>query len=355
MKLPTADQYYQTMTQRYQALAGTAPADASDVGIRMRALAWELDALSRELERAWADIFPQSAGEQALELHAQARGLVRKPALPATGTLVFSRSQPGVAVSIPAGTLCSDRTGALRFETTRGVSIPQGETVGEAPAAALTAGSQGNAAPGAVCVILSSLPGVAGVSNPAAFAGGTEPEGDEALRARLREALARPADCANAAYYRGVAQNHPGIEKVKLLPRNRGVGTVDVLAACAPGQEEGQILDSLQAAYDAAREIGTDVVVSAPRHLPAEIGVMVVTAPGFDPVRVAGDCSDALAACVQGLDIGAPLLLARLAGCLLGVEGVENFRIAAPAGDIHPAEDQRITVGEISVGRVSSL
>ncbi|MGI6402820.1 MAG: baseplate J/gp47 family protein [Oscillospiraceae bacterium] len=353
--LPTAQEYYHIMSQHYRELTGLEAVDASDIGIRLRVLAQELHTLGERMSRAYADAFPQTAQGQALDLHAEAAGLIRLSPYCAAGILRFSRTLPGAAVTIPAGTLCLNREGTLRFRTKAEGTILQGETFVDIPAEALTAGPQGNVAAETVTVLLSALPGISAVRNPAPFTGGKPGESDEELRGRLLDALATPPDCANRAYYRAVATRHPGVRSVTLLPRHRGVGTLDVVVACAAGFEPAQVVAQLQEEYQKAREIGTQVLVRQAEALPVEVAALVVTASGYDPSQVALSCTAAISRYLSGLEIGQPLLVTRLSGSLLEVEGVENFRLLSPSGDVTPREDQIVVLGEVDIGKVASL
>ena len=70
--------------------------------------------------------------------------------------------------------------------------------------------------------------GVKSVTNPEVFSGGTEEEGDEALRERVLETFQRLPNGANAAWYEKTAMDHEGVAAAKAIGRARGIGTVDV-------------------------------------------------------------------------------------------------------------------------------
>lgn len=352
---PTAQAFYEAMRASYQGSTGFDPQDASDVGIRMQALAWELHKLGAQMERICADAFPQTAAGRALELHARARGLDRTPAACAAGLLRFVRATPGGQVEIPAGTLCTNRAGDLRFVTTQAGAIAPGETAAELPAAAQTPGPEGNVARGAVCALIAGVPGVAAVTNPTPFSGGRPGEDDTALRARLLAEMACPPDAANAAYYRNIALGDAGVRSVGLLPRLRGPGTLDVVVACRPDRDADEVVPRLQAAVEEAREVGTDVLVRAARPLEVAVAANILPAPGRDAGAVTQSCAAALGDYLDRLEVGAPLLRNRLTGILLGIDGVENFRLLVPDTDILPAGDQCVVPGEITVGRVAAL
>ena len=64
------EELYARMAQKYEALAGFAPDDASDAGIRLRVLAGEIYSALCALETVRGASFPQTAVGEALDLHA---------------------------------------------------------------------------------------------------------------------------------------------------------------------------------------------------------------------------------------------------------------------------------------------
>ena len=139
------------MAAEYEAQAGFAPDDASDAGIRIRVLAGEIYTALRMLEAVKDEAFPQTASGEALELHAMERGLSRKPAVRAQGTLTFSRETAlTYDVEIPQGTVCAASAGAAEFETTEAAVLAAGALSVTVPAQAVAGGKAFNAAAGAV-------------------------------------------------------------------------------------------------------------------------------------------------------------------------------------------------------------
>lgn len=59
--------------------------------------------------------------------------------------------------------------------------------------------------------------GVTACSNPEAFSGGSDPEEDESLRARILESYQRLPNGANAAYYQQVAMSHTGVAAATVI------------------------------------------------------------------------------------------------------------------------------------------
>lgn len=67
--------------------------------------------------------------------------------------------------------------------------------------------------------------------NPEPFSGGRDQEDDESLRERILETYARLANGAMPPYYKQAALSFPQVVAAQVVPRSRGVGTVDVVAA----------------------------------------------------------------------------------------------------------------------------
>ena len=84
--------FLQKMQQRYEELTGIPADEASDIGIRLRILAEQLELLYQQLEEEKKQAFAQTATGLALEQHAQQKGLQRRKAVAAQGEVTFSRT-----------------------------------------------------------------------------------------------------------------------------------------------------------------------------------------------------------------------------------------------------------------------
>ena len=84
--------FLQKMQQRYEELTGIPADEASDIGVRLRILAEQLELLYQQLEEEKKQAFAQTATGLALEQHAQQKGLQRRKAIAAQGEVIFSRT-----------------------------------------------------------------------------------------------------------------------------------------------------------------------------------------------------------------------------------------------------------------------
>lgn len=355
MLAKSPQEFYDTMAAVYRDKTGFDPAAASDIGIRMKVLSEELSHLTGEAAAIWQNTFPQTAAGEALDRHAASRGLARKPALPAGGTLRFYRATPATAeIPIPAGTVCA-ADGDLRFETTAPGAIKIGETACDLPAVAQVTEEAGNIPPDSIKTILSGITGVSGVTNPLSLAGGTPAELDEALRSRLMRVISDPPAVANEAFYREVALNFPGVRSAKVFPGQRGPGTIDIAVAFRAECDSSKSLESLRDAFYEVCPTGVDLSVTTAPETVCEIAALVVIGQHAERNAVLAACKTALSVHLAGLEVGDDLRLAALTACLMNVDGVENTRFVQPTADVAVPAGGLAVASAIDVERVGSL
>ncbi|MBC8570527.1 baseplate J/gp47 family protein [Zongyangia hominis] len=330
------------MTAEYESLSGYAPQEAGDIAIRLRLLAGELAALHEKVEFAGKMLFADTAAGEYLDRHAQTRGLVRKGAVPAAGSLRFGRDTAAAYdIPIPAGALCcTDGDDPVRFETVEDGVLSAGETSVDIPAAATQGGHAGNVAAGAVSVMVTPPQGVARVSNPAPFSGGSDEEDDETLRKRLLAAFASISNGTNAVFYYNLAISFDFVRSAHVIPRRRGRGTVDVVVDVDAASVSR--MSEIEREMAARREIGVDVKVSRAREKSVSVAVTLTPAEGFVPEEVKASALAALTSLGEQLAVGQPLKLVDLYTSIINIQGVDNFRVTAPTADVAAGEDEVI-------------
>lgn len=156
-----------------------------------------------------------------IDKRADEYGLTRKPGTVAVATVTFAGSSGTV---VPAGTAVQTMDG-LVFTTDETVTVSDG-----AATAAVTAEDVGityNVASNAITTLQSSA-GVTVTSSTAAT-GGTDPETDEALLARLYAIWRKPPTSGNAYQYEAWALEVAGIGGAKVWETWNGAGTVKVV------------------------------------------------------------------------------------------------------------------------------
>ena len=191
--MKTTEEIYEGLLAAFAQRAGFTPEADCDLSVRLYAAAAELQSLDIQAEWVLDQSFPQTAQGIYLDRHAQMRGIARTAATRAVGTIRFTVARASTApLSIESGTVCMTAD-EVRFQTTADAVLEAGELSVDAPAEALEAGRNGNAAAGRICILTACPVGITGCTNPSAFTGGSDQEDDESLRQRLADVEKRGA------------------------------------------------------------------------------------------------------------------------------------------------------------------
>ncbi|WGP12806.1 putative baseplate assembly protein [Streptomyces sp. SH5] len=213
-------------------------------------------------------------------------------------------------------------------------------------------GSAGNVARGAISVLRSSVPYVAGVNNREAATGGVDGETVENAKVRAPTILRVQERAVTAEDYELIAREAaPSLRRVRCLPAVPGeAGAVRVLVVPdAVADEDGQVRfeqlvpsDAVLAAVterlDERRLVGTRLIVEPPAYQGVTVVARLVTAPG-DVDRVRAQALEALfrhidplrgGADGRGWPFGRPVQYGEVFAVLQNVEGaglVEDVRL----------------------------
>ena len=332
---------YEGMLETFEEKTGFAMEDTADLAVRLYAAAAEIQALYIYADWALTQSFPQSAAGKYLDYHGQLRGITRKSGHKAGGILRFkidsARAEP---LRVPAGTVCTT-AGLVRFVTTEDALIRAGALYADAAAEAEIVGTAGNVPAERITNMTRAPVGVTGVTNPAAFVGGSGEEDDESLRERILDSFIRLPNGANAAFYELRALSHPGVEAVRVIPRHQGIGTVGVVVSGEGGVPEQALLQEIQDDLDSVREIAVDVTVMAPEPERVDLAVRILPKPGksFDSAQAA--VRTALTAWFDGGLLGKPVYRTQLGKVILDTGVAETYAITAPTKDL-PGNARRL-------------
>lgn len=348
----TVEEIYEQMAEVFQQETGLTLAAGGDMAVRLYAAASQIYGLYVQADWVNRQCFPQTAVEEYLDLHAQLRGLTRREAAAAEGILRFETDDAAdTDLEISAGTVCMT-AGGIRFETVHAGIIAAGETETEVLARALEPGASGNVAAGTVRAMAVAPVGVSRCTNPEGFSGGLDAESDQELRSRVLETFRRMPNGANAAYYEQEAMSFPQVAAAAVVPRPRGVGSVDVVVSTPAGVPDEELLDELQTHFDQRREIAVDVQVRAPEVKNVAVTLRVAAEDNRDGAAVRQAAEQAIRSWFDGRLLGQNILRAKLGELVFDVDGVKNYVIDAPAADVSVESDvlpylKSITVSEL--------
>lgn len=346
--MKTVDEIYEEMLAAFVQQTGAGAAGGCDLPARLYAVAAQVYALLVQADWVRRQAFPQTAQGEYLDLHAEMRGLKRKSAARAEGTVRFTAERSAQDRTIPQGTVCMT-AGLVRFQTVEDGVIPAGSTTADVKVLAAEAGAAGNVLAGTINVMAAAPVGVASCTNPAACAGGCDAEEDEALRERVLDTYQRLPNGANAAYYQQQAMSFGQVAACCVLPRNRGVGTVDVVVATPSGVPGQELLTELTDYFNTRREIAVDVKVLPPEPVTVNLTIKVKPEAGSSLDEVKAAVAAAVNGWFTGQRLGQSVLLAQLTALIFACPGVANCTVAAPAADVVIQADELPVLGTLTV------
>ncbi|MDE6108539.1 MAG: baseplate J/gp47 family protein [Oscillospiraceae bacterium] len=346
--MKTVEEIYNEMLGVFRQETGAEASAVSDLSVKLYAVAAQVYGLYAQAEWLSRQCFPQTAQGEYLDRHAALRGVERKAAVQAKGIIRFSvEAAPGADLTIPVGTVCA--TAAMtRFETLKEAILPGDGTYVDVPARAVEPGTGGNVPAGSVVMTVPPV-GVRSCVNTAPFAGGADAEEDEALRKRVLDTYRRMPNGANAAFYEQGALSFDRVAACTVLPRKRGVGTVDVVVSTTAGLPDEGLLKELQDYFEQRREIAVDVQVKAPTVKNVNVSVRLQVAEDFEGEAIKADVERALTGFFSGERLGKNILVAELNRLVFSREGVANCTILAPAADVAVQEGQLPRLNTLTV------
>lgn len=167
---------------------------------------------------------PFTAVDEALEGWGALKGVIRKAATKATGTLTLSPATPGAV--LPAGHPVSRGDGAT-YETLAEAVASGGGTV-VVQIAATVAGSASTIEDGSAFVLGQAVAGIASTGTAVALAPGVDVETNEAYRTRVLQVYANPPQGGAKSDYPIWAVQVAGVTRAWCSPLAMGAGTVVV-------------------------------------------------------------------------------------------------------------------------------
>lgn len=173
--------------------------------------------------------FAETTFGEYLTMRAAEHGVIRRPAVKATGHVLFTGT-PGTI--IPAGTqistVSSETSPAIFFVTKNEAVIDESGTV-TVEIEAVEPGVNGNVAAGTIVMLSEPINGVTSVTNPTPTSGGMDEEDDATLLARFLQKVRLPGTSGNKADYINWALEVPGVGGMQVLPLWNGPGTVKIV------------------------------------------------------------------------------------------------------------------------------
>lgn len=318
--------------------AGAAIGPDSDNFVRASAVAAVMEGLYSHDLWVFRQAFADLADADYMENMANRRGIMRRAAVAATGSLVFSGA---VGAAVPVNTLVEFPASASpsgvsqTYATSAAAVVGAGGTVSVA-AIAVVPGVAGNMPGPAVGTVINPPVDITGVSIQT-MAGGLEAETNAALLERLLFDLRNPTAGGNAADYERWAKQVAGVARAYVYPLRRGDGTVDVVPLPASGLPSLELLAAVQSYIDNLRPVGLPVggfTALAPTAVVVPVTATVTLQAGFLLADVVTSVTTALQAYFWTMAPGDTVVRTRLMALISNTQGVADVLMSAPAANV---------------------
>ena len=295
--------------------------------------------------------------------------LTRLPAVAAVGTVTFSRLTPSATAFLPVGALVRSADGSQTFAVTAdptnsawsaaagGYSLAAGLAALTVPVTAEVAGSAGNMQSGAISLMVTAIPGIDAVTNPAPMQNGLDAESDAALRSRFQNFIQSRSRATPLAVGYAVSSIQQGLsyalqENIDTAGNPR-IGNFVVTIDDGSGYPSASLLATAAAAVEAVRPVGSTFAVQPPIVVPANLNVLLTVPSGATKPPIVAMVATALQAYINALPIGAPLPLTKVAQVAYAahpaVVNVGALSINGGTADLTPPASGVIKAGVIAV------
>lgn len=336
----TYDEIRSALLADYQnQIAGADVSEGSDIYVKASVLASAIWGLYQHQKYIARLVFPDMADADDLDHHASIRGLSRKQATKASGTVTLT----GTNDTVVASGLSLTTSDGTEFETTTGGTIAAG--ILDVTAQANVGGVAGNIA---INTSLTVQDPPAGCNSAATakitFTGGTDNESDPDLLTRLLDKIRQPPAGGNSNDYKQWALEVAGVDIADVYPLRRGIGTVDVIilksgtgAARIPDQT---LIDSVTAYIDSLRPVTVkDILILAPTAKSQAVTASIAVSPGYTFAQVQPWVETAITNYLNEMAALEVLYKSKVESVISDVEGVADRSVTDPAGNITPASN----------------
>lgn len=300
-------------------------------------------------------------------------GLTRDAAEFATGSVTFGRFTATTAGIVPFGAVVETSDGSQQFAVTvdttnpaydsvlGGYDLAVNVTTVTVPVEALSAGSLGNAAAGAISLISGSVPGLDYVSNGSPLSGGADAETDTQLRARFLLFLGALPKSTLTAIGDAIAELQSGVSYTITenftYAGSAQAGHFSVVVDDGTGAPSGGFLATVSNVVDADRPLASTFEVNGPTVTSANVAMTIKVAAGYDATTTKNAVIAALESYINTLGLGNTLYFTRVSQIAYdaseGVTNVSAVTVNSATSDITADAKHTIKSGSFAVTTTS--
>jgi uncharacterized phage protein gp47/JayE len=296
-------------------------------------------------------------------------GFVRLSAVPATGSVTFSRFTPLAQAVIPLGALVQTLDGSQQYAVIeddgnpawsaalQGYIIAAGIASATVPVQAVTAGSGGNVVPGSIVTMGQAIGGVDTVTNANALVNGSDAESDATLRARFIEYLGTLSKATTDAVGDAILAIDTGLSYTLTENANydgtANPGYFFAVVDDGSGSPSRDLLARVYASVDLVRPITSTFGIFPPVVVTVDASLTITLAPHSDPITTPATVKAALQSYINTLGLGAGISWSRLIQVAYDasdqVIDVSNVLLDGGTADVVVTNKQVIKAGTITV------
>lgn len=295
----------------------------------------------------------------------------------ASGVIRFSTGGPLAAspIIIPAGTVVKVPSTAQAYATLAQATLLQNTSYIDVLVAAQSAGVTGNVGANVVTQLSTAISGITSVTNPSPFTNGRDAETDDERTTRFQGYISTLARGTKSAIVYGaktakltdingliteyvamaavvepyVADNTQPISLVNVYVHNGASATSSDLVAKAQSVIDGYY-DAAGTAFPGWKAAGVKAVVIAASDKAINVTGTLTALSGYDHSTVATQAAAAVQAYIQGLDIGATVILSEIVAIIKrDIPGVYNIVLTVPSGDVTCAQNEKAISGTVTI------
>ncbi len=306
-------------------------------------------------------------------------GFPALPAAAASGVVRFSTSAPATStITIPAGSVVRIPTTQVSYATQVDAFILSGQTYVDVLVACQQVGTVGNTDAATIIELVTAVSGVATASNPQPLVNGRDVETDDERKTRFQGYISTLARGTKAAVEYGAKTAkltdslgtvteyvaHAGVVEPWVDDNTQPISLVRVYVHNGASATSSPLVAKAQQVIDGAYEsdgvtpvpgtgwkaAGVQCIVEAAADLPVDVTGTIVIDSGYDSAAVQSACETAVRSYIQGLDVGADVLLSELIAIVKrDVQGVFNVVLSDPSADVAVAANTKAISGTITL------
>jgi uncharacterized phage protein gp47/JayE len=289
------------------------------------AIALEMDFLYAQMNQVYNSAFIDTATGKSLDLVVALLGIIRMPAVPAKGEVIFEGKEK---ITIPVGTKVSTSPKGSDspkvFKTTQPadlVEVSDNKWEAKVPVEALTPGKEGNTSKTTINLMPKVVTGINEVYNDSDIQGGSDAEGDSELRDRAKRAL-EAAGKGTLYSLKAAVESIPGVGKVKIIESEETHGLVQIYVL------ESQIdkKDDITNAIEKTRSAGIKVELHFAKALELDIKLTIVISKGLNNDAIKQKVKDVIGQYMDGLVIDEDIKISRITKSAYSIEEVNSVK-----------------------------